>query len=369
VSKTIQSKAKEKLRGDSTPSAVTSNFDDNAAMIGISPLNMSCEVDFRPLGNGVRKLNEGQRLDVYLAQEFPFWSRSRWQNNIRAGMVLVDEKTAMRSSQAVHAGSRVKQIWDEAWEPKVEQPIKVIMNSPHIAVISKPSGMPMHENGPYFRNTVAQKILTILGQDWAPVHRIDRDTSGLVVCARGSELRSKLSYLFENHQVTKVYRLIIRGGVEQEQQVVQAPLGLPYKTAIRSFRWVESDGESAVTVFKKTAEYDGLTELTAQIQTGRTHQIRVHAAYTAAPIAGDVVYGCNSEIYFKWKDFGYCQDVVEATGARRLLLHAEKISFISPLDGGLIDVTHHPDQLFYDALYPKTAKLRHFDVSKSETTF
>jgi RluA family pseudouridine synthase len=329
---------------------------------------MSCEIDFRPLGNGVRKLNDGQRLDVYLAQEFPFWSRSRWQNNIRAGMVLVDEKTAIRSSQVVHTGSKVKQIWYEAWEPKVEQPIKIIMKTPQIAVISKPSGMPMHENGPYFRNTVAQKILTLLGGGWAPVHRIDRDTSGLVVCARGSELRCKLSYLFENHQVLKVYRLIIRGAFEQDEQKVQAPLGLPYKTAIRSFRWVESDGESAVTVFKKINEFDGLTELTAQIQTGRTHQIRVHAAYTAAPIAGDVVYGCNSEIYFKWKDFGYCQDVVEATGARRLLLHAEKISFINPLDGELIDVTHRPDQLFYDALAAQVSKRGCFNLPNPEST-
>src|SRR5690606_23818407 len=145
--------------------------------------------EFRAIGAPVLTEDAGRRADSYMAENFPFWSRAAWQKAFRSGRVLVD-KRPIRSSHRLKPGDRLYIYYPHEVEPEVDDGIAVLWEEAGVMAVYKPSGLPMHENGPYRKNTFARLLIDKVGRDWAAVHRLDRETSGIVICAADPDLRA-----------------------------------------------------------------------------------------------------------------------------------------------------------------------------------
>ena len=147
----------------------------------------SWHIETRKLGPAIKDDKCGYRLDEYLAQHFPFFSRSGWQREIKAGAVFVNDVPARKPAQRLKLGDELCRLHPFEEEPEVNTNIKVIWNDGDVAAVYKPAGLPMHESGRYRRRTVAGVLPQVLGPSWGYVHRLDRETSGILLCARTSE--------------------------------------------------------------------------------------------------------------------------------------------------------------------------------------
>ncbi len=208
-------------------------------------------------------------------------------------------------------------------EPPVaqEMELNVIYEDADIAVIDKPVGMTVHPAAGHSKNTLVNALLSRYpslahtGSALRPgiVHRLDRDTSGLIIIARNDESWANLLEQFKSHRVQKVYAALVKGKVEPQQGVIESPIGR-HPTNRKKMAVVEG-GKEARTRYRVVRYFKGYTLLDVMPETGRTHQIRVHLAAIGFPVIGDAVYG------IKWP---YLQ---------RQFLHAYKLGFYLPSTG------------------------------------
>ena len=216
-------------------------------------------------------------------------------------------------------------------EPDVNRDIATVWKEGPIAAVYKPPNLPMHEGGAYRINTFAELLKDHLGEDWAAIHRLDRETSGIVLCAQSRELRNQLTQAMIDHQIRKTYIAIAIGRPEGDDWLTDAPIGAAHKTTFRLKQWVEKDGLSAQTRFRVLARKKHHTLLEVQPLTGRTHQIRVHAAWLGLPLVGDKKYATDESIYLEYLEDGFTQRVQEHCLFDRLCLHAKNLRFSHPL--------------------------------------
>lgn len=268
--------------------------------------------------------SDGQRLDVFLAQSWPDHSRSFWHRQITAGRVSVD-------GRVVRAGTplRVGQLVEARFEVEVFQalpptevhdyPSWVVYSDPNVIVINKPRGLVVHPSAGHWDDSVVSRLLP-----WLPsvddhvrpgvVHRLDRDTTGLMVLARTENAREVLSRAIERREVVREYVAVVRGRLDPPTGVIDAPLGRnPFQ---RIKMAVVLNGRSARTRYRTLAQWGGASFMQCTLETGRTHQIRVHLASLGHPVLGDDLYGGRHP------NFVHGQ-----------LLHAGRLRFIDP-DGG-----------------------------------
>ncbi len=292
----------------------------------------------------------GMRLDAYLADNIDGWSRSRLQQLITDEDVLVNEKP-VKPSYKLHENDEIDVDLVEApaavFEPE-DIPLDIVYEDEYLAVINKPAGMVVHPGIGVQSGTLANAIAfrfeidsdlvekpTEVGTQSETqnstqnsgrvgiVHRLDKDTSGLIVVAKTSEMHEALSAQFRKRQVFKSYVALVHGQTEQNRGKIDAPIGRNKHNRLRMN--VASYGRSAVSLWSVRKRYDKFTLLDIEIKTGRTHQIRVHTAYINHPVVGD-------EIYNEGRD-----NTVADTNVRnainsmpRFFLHAEKLSFTHP---------------------------------------
>jgi len=259
----------------------------------------------------------GDRLDVWLAKESGF-SRSLIQRQIKNGSVLVNGLPA-KSNYLIQPGDAI--VLDEADAEEgghVPAPdLPVIYEDKDIMVIDKPAGIAVHSgNGLIEQVTVAdfaRHHTTDTDKDRPGiVHRLDKDTSGLLVLAKSEAAKEYLQQQWRNRAVAKTYLLLATGRVKPDQAVIKLPIG---RAAGRpTLRAVTPGGKPAVTGYRLLATYPGYSYIEAHPETGRTHQLRVHFAAIGHPIAGDVQYGAAAR----------------PLGLTRQFLHASSLSFKAP---------------------------------------
>jgi 23S rRNA pseudouridine1911/1915/1917 synthase len=160
--------------------------------------------DTRRLGTPVKSEQVGRRLDDYLAEKFPFFSRASWQREIHGGVVTVNGTVARKPAQRLQQGDELRRLHPFHEEPEVDTNMEIIWCDGELAALKKPAGLPMHEAGYYRRRTVAGVLPQILGQGWTPVHRLDRETSGLLLCASQAAVRAMLTAMWTLKQVRNV---------------------------------------------------------------------------------------------------------------------------------------------------------------------
>jgi len=238
------------------------------------------------------------RLDKYIADNTAF-SRSRIKQAILSGEALVNGKTA-KPGDKLRAGDVVMLNMEEPKEAAAEPeeiPIDVVYEDSSIAVVNKPQGMVVHPAPGNFTGTMVGallfriKDLSGIGGEIRPgiVHRIDKDTSGLLVVAKNDEAHASLSGQIADRSMKRVYAAIVHGNIREDELTIDKPIGRSRRD--RKKMAIDARGRNAVTHVKVLERFGEFTYIEAHLETGRTHQIRVHMASIGRPVAGDTVYG------------------------------------------------------------------------------
>jgi 23S rRNA pseudouridine1911/1915/1917 synthase len=291
--------------------------------------------------------SSGQRLDFFLSERCPFFSRSRWQREIKAGRLMVNEKVCGRH-KSLKVGDQVKVYFPIEREPLVNRNIRTLYQDEWVLLVDKPAPLPMHENGPYFKNTLSHLLRCRYGEEWAPLHRLDLETSGIVLCAKSSSTRRNIAEQFAEDAVAKEYLAIVCGHPPKRWEV-DAPIGDLLTSQIRIKKWVVAGGQRAITTFETLAT-EALSKVTGEVsssyslvrafpKTGRTNQIRIHLAHKGHRVLGDKLYHEQEEVFLEYFAKGATKGVIAAAGAKRLCLHAHKLTFFHPELGKSMTIT------------------------------
>ncbi|CDR73884.1 Pseudouridylate synthase [Lactobacillus delbrueckii subsp. bulgaricus] len=279
----------------------------------------------------------GQRLDKYLAGEMTDLSRSRIKELVQAGEILVNGKKS-KVSYKVQKDDLIQVIVLPLEPLKLEAeniPLDIVYEDKDVTVVNKPQGMVVHPAAGHPSHTLVNALLyhtrdlADSPEGFRPgiVHRIDKDTSGLLMVAKNAAARESLEKQLAAKSNKRQYLAIVHGNFAEEEGTIDAPIGRNPKD--RKQMAVVEKGKSAVTHFKVLEQYQGYSLVECQLETGRTHQIRVHMAYIGHPLAGDPLYGPRKTLP------GHGQ-----------FLHAKTLGFEQPSTGEWLEFSVQPPEIF-----------------------
>ena len=244
---------------------------------------------------------DGERLDLVLGQALSGLSRSAAQKLMENGLVTCGGR-AVKKNARVQAGDLVSVTLPdpEPAEARPENiPLDVVFEDDDIIVINKPRGMVVHPAPGHADGTLVNALLYHCGSGLSGiggvirpgiVHRIDKDTSGLLVAAKNDAAHAALSSQLADHSLSRVYRAVVCGRLRDDEGTIDAPIGR-HPTDRKRMTVTEKNSRPAVTHYRVLARYNGYTYVECRLETGRTHQIRVHMAHIGHPLLGDTVYG------------------------------------------------------------------------------
>jgi len=282
-------------------------------------------------------IESGHRLDAFLAEKIENRSRSRIQKMVDDGDVLVNGKPA-KSSYKVREQDEIEveltEIPAEIFEPE-NIPLDIVYEDDFLAVINKSAGMVVHPGAGISSGTLANAIAWHFNlkvsnpKITAPsrigiVHRLDKQTSGLIVVAKDVDTHEALNEQFRERQVFKQYLALVHGEIDENTGTIDAPIAREKHN--RTKMSVRGHGRHALSLWKVKKRFEKFTLVAVEIKTGRTHQIRVHLAHIKHPVVGDETY--NSGRDKTVKDVKIRQSIKELD---RFFLHAEKLSFTHPV--------------------------------------
>ncbi|MFZ1864311.1 MAG: RluA family pseudouridine synthase [Polyangiales bacterium] len=277
----------------------------------------------------------GQRLDRFIQHRIPRLSRTRAQEVVRACAYRADG-TRRRASERVRAGETVLLVRPPFEEPNVPLYFDVLYQDEDIVAIDKPAGLPVHPSATYHKNTLTTLLRERFG-DAAPqiAHRLDRETSGLLLCGRSRAAERALKLDFENRRVSKRYLAIVRGVMPDDQGRIELPMDRA-REGLHLLMEVTPEGEGypAVTRYRVIARRQDATLLALAPESGRQHQLRVHLSANGFPIIGDKLYGPEgSQTFLDYIETGMTDGLLERLGHHRHALHAFEIEFNHPANG------------------------------------
>lgn len=249
----------------------------------------------------VSKEQTGQRLDRFLADCFPEMSRSYLQRLVREGQILLEGKPA-KSGAKLTEGARVTVTLPEPQEAEILPemiPLDILYEDRDVILINKPKGMVVHPAAGHTSGTLVNGLLYHCKGDLSGingvlrpgiVHRIDKDTTGVLIACKNDQAHRNLAEQLKEHSITRRYRAIVCGNLKEDEGTVDAPIGR-HPIERKRMAVVREGGRNAVTHYRVLERFGSYTYIECQLETGRTHQIRVHMAGKGHPLLGDEVYG------------------------------------------------------------------------------
>jgi 23S rRNA pseudouridine1911/1915/1917 synthase len=292
----------------------------------------------------------GYRLDLYLKRKIPRLSRTRLQEIIRTQLEGPGGR-AMKPHSPVSAGDRLLIRRPARPEPPCPRTFGVLLEDPDFLVIDKPAGLPVHASARYYFNTLTRVLAERYpGQGLQIAHRLDRETSGCLVVARGKEAAARLKSAFERRRVGKTYLALVHGDppwADGAEAVIDLPLALadPARSRLR-IRMEPAEGrpdaQEAITRVRVVERHPGCAMVACRPVTGRQHQIRAHLAAVGHPIVGDRLYAHGDEAFARICDLEATgvapEGLEEEFGMARQALHAAGITFPHPRTGEPVTV-------------------------------
>lgn len=287
----------------------------------------------------------GERLDAAIARLVPALSRSQVQRLIEQGLVLADGRP-VRKNEKADAGMRLELTMPPMQETALcaqEIPLDVRYEDADVIVINKPKGLVVHPAPGHPDGTLVNALLhhcadslSGIGGEKRPgiVHRIDKDTSGLLIVAKNDHAHAFLSAQLKDHTLARTYECIVCGSFKEDAGTIDAPIGRSPADR-KKMAVTEKNSRNAVTHWEVLARSAGYSHLRCRLETGRTHQIRVHLAWRNHPIVGDMVYGHKKP----------------ELGLDSQCLHAAALDFIHPRTHELVHVACELPEYFRQALH------------------
>jgi len=267
----------------------------------------------------------GVRIDVWISKRLKEYSRTYIKKLLNDGLVSVN-------GSVVKANYKIKENDDiivRIPEPEVldivpeDIEIPILYEDEHVLVVNKPKGMVVHPAAGNYSGTLVNALMSYCGDSLSSingvirpgiVHRIDKDTSGVLMVAKSNEAHEKLSLKLKDHDINRVYIALVHGIIQEDTAKVDAPIGR-HPVDRKKMAVNTNNGRRAVTYFKVLERFKNATLVEVRLETGRTHQIRVHMSYIGYPIIGDLVYGKKNDKY----DLG------------GQALHAKLLGFVHPI--------------------------------------
>lgn len=248
----------------------------------------------------VRNEHVGERIDKVMATYDASISRSKAQQLLKEGVALINDKR-VKPNYRCQSGDVLSWFIPEAPERIIKAeaiPLDIVYEDDSLLIVNKEQGMIVHPTDDQLSGTLVNAllyhthVLAKMGTERPGiVHRIDKDTSGLLIVAKTGDVFDQLSHAFKCRSVVRVYEALVHGEIEHEQGVIEAPIGRDPNQRLRMA--VQDTGRYAKTYFTVLSSRNGYTYVSCQLETGRTHQIRVHMEYIGHPIVNDPVYGKN----------------------------------------------------------------------------
>ncbi|MCK9443508.1 MAG: RluA family pseudouridine synthase [Tissierellaceae bacterium] len=287
--------------------------------------------------------DEGERLDVFLSKELDEVSRTYIQKLIKEKLVFVNNKTR-KSSHLVEEGDHIIVKFPK---PKVLQvlaediPLDIVYEDNDLVVVNKPQGLVVHPAPGNYTGTLVNGLLfhidklSSINGIIRPgiVHRLDKDTSGLLIVAKSDKAHRILSELLKNKEINRTYLALVHGLIKQNEDTINLPIGR--SSADRKKMAVTyKNSKEAITDYKVLSRYDNYSLIEVSLKTGRTHQIRVHMAHINHPIVGDPVYSRRKNEF----------------GLDKQMLHAYKLGFLHPVSKDYLEFEIELPRYFKDIL-------------------
>ncbi len=267
--------------------------------------------------------DESERVDKYLSSLLPDLTRSYIQKQISEGLLLINDKVS-KANYRLKSEDRVLLSVPDSVIPDIEPeniPIEIVYEDDDVAIVNKPQGMVVHPSSGHYNGTLVNALLFHLNGRLSGingvlrpgiVHRIDKDTSGLLIICKSDFSHGKIAEQLKEHSANRIYHAIVHGKLKDDTGVINAPIGR--SPVDRKKMAIISDGKNAVTHYKVLERFKDYTYIELKLETGRTHQIRVHMTSIGHPLMGDPVY-------MPQKEPVHCEGQ---------MLHAKSIGFISP---------------------------------------
>ena len=277
------------------------------------------------------KEDAGKRIDAWLAANLEDMTRSAVQRLLEEGQVVCDGKQLAKNYKLNGSETLEVSLPDPEPVDVVPQdiPLDVVFEDGDVIVVNKPKGLVVHPAPGHPDGTLVNALLhhcgdslSGIGGELRPgiVHRIDRDTSGLIIAAKNDFAHQRLAAQLQDHTLARIYQCIVIGNLREDSGTVDAPIGR--HPVDRKKMAVVANGRNAVTHWTVLARYPGFTHVECRLETGRTHQIRVHMAHIGHPILGDTVYGSKKPV----------------PGLQGQCLHAVGLRFLHPRTEELVEL-------------------------------
>ena len=279
----------------------------------------------------VEEYFENDRIDRYVCDALADFSRSYIQKLIESGDVTADGRS-VKSSYRVKTGDRIRVITPDSVIPDIiaeDIPLDILYEDDDVLVVNKPKGMVVHPAPGHYEHTLVNAVMYHCGNSLSGingvmrpgiVHRIDKDTSGSLIICKNDTAHESIAAQLEKHSIKREYLAIVTGVIENDKGMIDKPI--KRSSSDRKKMAVLPDGKRAVTNYEVLERFDRFTLIKCELETGRTHQIRVHMASIGHPVAGDLIYGNGTKT------------PVDTQGQA---LHAHVLGFIHPSTGEYIE--------------------------------